>query len=203
MGHAEEGPIRLYHPWQTHSIGVQAGRSTSPIPHFFELNQGPTYIPFTITNDQGWKVPAKYILVHMTANPYALGKLTLEGPMKWGEIHAAPRYNYHCTQDYSDNDLCEILPSWHESLDVDTALVEMRNHLLQAEMHWYQCQMAHLKQLNDQMEAIQAEMFTILPKKHQCIECLSRAQALPRIRKQIGQHIREVTLYEAECGHLT
>ena len=201
MGDAEEGPIRLYHPWQTHSIGVQMDRSTSPIPRFFKLNQGPAYIPFTITNDQGWKVPAKYISVHMTTSPYALGKLTSEGLTKWGEIHAAPRYNYHRTQDYSNNDLHEILPSWHESLDVNTALVKMRDHSLQAEVHRYQCQMACLKQLNDQMEAIQAEMFTIIPKKHQCIECLSRAQALPRIRKQIGQRIREVAPYKAKCGH--
>ena len=187
MGDAEEGPIRLYHPWQTHSIGVQAGHSTSPIPCFFELNQGPTYIPFTITNDQGWKVPAKYVSVHMTANPYALGKLTLEGPTKWGEIHTAPRYDYHRTQDYSDDDLREILPSWHESRNVDIASVKMRDCSLQAKVHRYWCQMACLKQLNDQMEAIQAEMFTILPKKHQ---------------KEIGQRIREVTLYVAECGHL-
>ena len=138
----------------------------------------------------------------MTANPYALGKLTLEGLMKWGEIHAAPRYDYHCTQDYSNNDLREILPSWHESLDVNTVSVEMRDRSLQAKVHHYRCQMARLKQLNDQMKAIQAEMFTILPKKHQCVEHLSRAQALPCIRKQIGQHIQEVTLYEAECGHL-
>ena len=137
MRDAEEGPIRLYHPWQMHLVGVQAGHSTSPIPCFFELNQGPAYIPFTITNNQGQKVPAKYILVHMTTNPYALGKLTLEGPTKWGEIHAAPRYDYYRTRDYSDNDLREILPSWHESLDVDTALVKMCGYLLQAKVHCY------------------------------------------------------------------
>ena len=63
--------------------------------------------------------------------------------------------------------------------------------------------MARLKQLNDQMEAIQAKMFTILPKKHQCVECLSQAQVLPCVRKQIGQHIWDMTPYEAECGHST
>ena len=82
VGDAEEGPIRLYHPWQTHLVRVQAGRSTSPIPRFFELNQGPAYIPFLIPNDQGRKVPAKYVSVHMTTNPYTLGKLTSDGPTK-------------------------------------------------------------------------------------------------------------------------
>ena len=79
----------------------------------------------------------------------------------------------------------------------------MRNCSLQAEVHQYQCQMTHLKQLNDQMEAIQAEMFTIIPKKHQCVEYLSQAQVLPRIRKQIGQHIQDVAPYKAKCGHST
>ena len=182
---------------------MQAGHSTSLIPHFFKLNQGPGYIPFLITNDQGRNIPAKYISVHMTANPYALGMLKSDGPVKWGEIHAAPRYDYSHVKGYSDDDLNELLPSWHEFLDVNAALVEMRSYLLQAEIHRYQCQMMRLKQLNDQMEAIQAEMFTILSKKHQCIECLLWAQVLPHVRKQVGQRIRDVTPYEVKCGHST
>ena len=172
VGDAEEGPIRLYHPWQMHAVRVQAGHSTSLIPHFFELNQGPAYIPFLITNDQGQEVPAKYVSVHMTANPYALGKLTSDGPTKWGEIHAAPRYDYSHVKGYSDNNLHELLPSWHKSLDVDKVLVEMRDRSLQAEVHWYRCQMTCLKQLNDQMEAIQAEMFTILYKNSRQLQRL-------------------------------
>ena len=65
----------------------------------------------------------------------------------------APRYDYSHVKGYSDDNLRELLPSWHESLNIDAALVEMRNCLLQAEVHQYWCQMMHLKQLNDQMEA--------------------------------------------------
>ena len=54
----------------------------------------------------------------MTANPYALRKLTLDGPTKWGKIHAALRYNYLCVRDYSDNALRKLLPSWLKSLDI-------------------------------------------------------------------------------------
>ena len=171
------------------SWGASGPQYVSHPPHFFELNQGPGYVPFLIANDQGRNVPAKYISVHMTANPYALGKPKSDGLTKWGEIHTASRYDYAHVKEYSDNDLCELLPAWHKSIDIDTVLVEMRNRSLQAEVHRYQCQMMRLKQLNDQMEAIQAEMFTILPKKHQCIERLSRAQVLPCVRKQIGQRI--------------
>ena len=109
----------------------------------------------------------------MTTNPYALGMLKSNGPVKWGEIHAAPRYDYSHIRGYSDDNLRKLLPTWHESINIDTALVEMRDHLLQAEVLRYRCQMTRLKQLNEQMEAFQAEMFTILPKKHQCVERLS------------------------------
>ena len=119
----------------------------------------------------------------MTANPYALRKLKSDGPIKWGEIHAAPRYDYPRVREYSDNELHELLPTWHESLDVDTVLVKMHDCSLQTEVHQYWCQMTCLRQLDKQMKAIEAEMFTFLPKKHQCIEQLSWAQVLPRIRK--------------------
>ena len=88
---------------------MQAGRSPSPIPRFFELNQGPGYIPFLITNNQGHNIPAKYISVHMTANPYALRKLKSDGPTKWGEIHAASRYDYAHVMEYSNDNLRKLL----------------------------------------------------------------------------------------------
>ena len=124
--------------------------------------------------------------------------LKSDGPAKWGEIHAAPRYDYHHVKD-----LHKLLPTWHESIYVNTALVEMCNRSLQAKVHWYWCQMTWLKQLDEQMKAIKAEMFTILPKKHQCVERLLRTQVLPCIRKQIGQRIQDVAPYKAKCGHST
>ena len=140
---------------------------------------------------------------NLTANFYMLGKLKLDGLTKWGEIHAALRYNYSHVKGYSHNDLRELLTTWHESLNVDTALVKMCDHLLQAKVHRYRCQMMCLKQLDKQMKAIEAEMFTIIPKKHQCVEQLSQAQVLPHVRKQIGQRIRDVAPYKVKCGHLT
>src|SRR6201996_575918 len=89
---AEEGPIRLYHPWNQKSVGVQG--SEAPIPDGYERNNKHNYIPFPIVNDNGRAVPAKYVAVFMAANPYALGKLTHDGPAHTGEIHAAPRFDY-------------------------------------------------------------------------------------------------------------
>ena len=87
---AETGPIRLYHPWQTHSVGVQAERSESPIPRKFEPNVGPAYVPFHIINREGRPVPAKYVRVKMTNDPYMYGMLNSTGEVFKGMIHAAP-----------------------------------------------------------------------------------------------------------------
>ena len=75
---AERGPICLYHPWETQSVGTQ--RSESPIPEGFKRNHCHHYIPFRIMNAQGKMQPAKYVSVFMTNNPYALGKLKSSAP---------------------------------------------------------------------------------------------------------------------------
>ena len=56
----------------------------------YQLNRGPAYIPFTITNHHGQQVPAQFIQVNMTDNPYALARLEARGATYRGEIHAAP-----------------------------------------------------------------------------------------------------------------
>ena len=84
MEEAETGPIRLYHPWETHSIGIQVPPCPlSPIPHGFKMNRGPQYVPFHIVNRDGITVPAKYIKVKMTNDPYAYGMLDSQGEVSF------------------------------------------------------------------------------------------------------------------------
>ena len=130
MGEAEDGPIRLYHPWNQRSIGVQ--RSESPIPEGYERNDKHNYIPFPITNEHGLTVPAKYVAVFMAANPYALGKLMSNGPAYTGEIHAAPCFDYRAPD--SVQDLKELLPTWYQFAEVDTALSCIKDRSLTAEV---------------------------------------------------------------------
>ena len=81
--------------------GVPYARPTAPVtppavrsipraPPGYELNRGSAYIPFTILDQYGRDTPAQFIQVHMTDNPYALARLTPNGPTYSGEIHAAP-----------------------------------------------------------------------------------------------------------------
>ena len=56
--------------------------------------------------------------------------------------------------------------------------------------------MGQLGQLDEQMATIEKEMVTLIPQKHQCMDRLTRAQAVRRVRKEIGQRIRTALPWE-------
>src|ERR1700761_8168291 len=109
----------LYHPWSTHLVGVQVQCSESPVPHSYDLNHCHHYIPFHIANAKGKKTPTKYVQVFIISNPYALSKLTSDGKVYKAEIHDAPHHDYPSCKNYSDEDLCKLLPSWFEVQEVN------------------------------------------------------------------------------------
>ena len=59
-------------------------------PKGFVHNIGEDFIPFTITNEHGVPTPARFIQVHMMADPYVIGRLTLTGADYRGKHHATP-----------------------------------------------------------------------------------------------------------------
>ena len=63
-------------------------------------------------------------------------------------------------------------------------------------VHRYRHLMGRLQQLDEQMAIIEKEMTTLLPQKHQCVDRLTRAQAVRRVRKEIGQRVRQVLPWE-------
>ena len=63
--------------------------------------------------------------------------------------------------------------------------------------------MGRLAQLDAQMATIKGEMSMLIPEKHECADRLMKAQAVRRIRKQVGQRIRKVSPWEVERGRST
>jgi hypothetical protein len=60
----------------------------------YELNRGPSYIPFLILDQFGCDVPAHFIKPYMNVdNPYVEAWLEMDGPVYHGEIHTAPVTN--------------------------------------------------------------------------------------------------------------
>jgi hypothetical protein len=79
-------PAHLHHAQR----GAQASRRPLlPAAQGYENNQGTSYVPFTILDATGQSVPARYIKVHMTDNPYVEARMAMDGPVHRGEIHAA------------------------------------------------------------------------------------------------------------------
>ena len=76
-------------PAYTHAAATQTAAPIEP-PEGFIHNVGEDFVPFTITNKHGVPTPARYIQVHMTADPYMIGRLTLTGADYCAELHATP-----------------------------------------------------------------------------------------------------------------
>ena len=75
-----------------------------------------------------------------------------------------------------------------------------RSRSLTAEVHRYRHLMGRLRQLDEQMATIEKEMATLIPQKHQCVDRLARAQAVRRVRKEIGQRVRQALPWEEELS---
>ena len=196
MGETEEGPIRLYHPWNQRSVGTQ--RSESPIPDGYDLNHKHNYISFPILRGDGHTVPAKYVAIFMAANPYALRRLTHDGPAFTAEVHATPHFDYE--EAASEGDLKELLPTWHQSGEYDSAITRLKDRGLYAEVHRYRHLAGRLAQIKEQMGLLEKEVGTLMPQRHACADRLLAAQAVRRIRTEVGQRVRQVLPWEEELS---
>ena len=140
MGEAETGPICLYHPWETHSVGVQVTpRPQSPVPHGFKMNRGPQYVPFHIVNRDGVTVPAKYVKVKMTNDPYAYGMLNSTGEVYKGLIHATPVLDITHVPHLDTDDLVSLHFDYMDASHIDNALACVGDKSLCAEVHCFHC----------------------------------------------------------------
>jgi hypothetical protein len=77
------------HPHHAQRGGQALRRPLSLSVQGYERNVGTSYIPFLILDETGRQVPARFIKVHMTDNPYVEARLAMDGPVHRGEIHAA------------------------------------------------------------------------------------------------------------------
>jgi hypothetical protein len=69
------------HPCHANQGAQAARRPLLPAVQGYENNQGTSYVPFTILDATGRSVPARYIKVHMTDNPYVEACMTMDGPV--------------------------------------------------------------------------------------------------------------------------
>ena len=193
MEEAETGPIRLYHPWETHLIGVQAvPRPLSPVPRGFEMNRGPQYVPFHIVNRDRVTVPAKYDKVKMTNDPYAYGMLNSTGEVYKGLVHAAPVLDITHVPRLGANDLVSLRFDYADMSCIDNALAHVGDRSLCVEVHRFRQIKRRFAELEEQMKTLESEMWALQTRQRQCVGRLEKADILRRIDHERGQDIHVV-----------
>ena len=125
-------------------------------PKGFVHNFSADFVPFTIINEHGVPTPARFIQVHMTADPYVIGQLTLNGADYHTELHATPNNN-EPVQHISDQALHMFDCDYPAADIVNTSVSHIGDQTLEAEIMRHRSTMARLdinqqKQKNLQLE---------------------------------------------------
>ena len=156
------------------------------------MNRGPQYVPFHIVNRDRVTVPAKYVKVKMTNDPYAYGMLNSTGEVYKGLIHAAPVLNITHVPHLGVDDLISLCFDYMDTSRIDNALARVGDKSLCAEVHRF----CHIKkrfaELDTQMKTLESEMWALQTRQWQCVSRLEEADVLRRIDHERGQDIRMV-----------
>ena len=125
------------------------------------MNQGPQYVPFHIVNRDGVTVPAKYIKVKMTNDPYAYGMLDSQGEVYKGLIHAAPVLDITHVPHLGADDLASLHFDYADASRIDNALARVGDKSLCAEVHRFRHIKRRFAELDAQMKTLEAEMWAL------------------------------------------
>ena len=160
-------------------------------PEGFAHNIGEDFIPFTITNEHGVPTPARYIQVHMTADPYVIGRLTLTGADYRAELHATPN-NDEPVQHISDRALRMFDRDYPAADVVNTSLGRIGDRTLEAEVMRHRSTMARLDVNQQKQKALKLEQERLELTLGMCRQRLQDARACNRVLDDMvaDQHIR-------------
>ena len=162
------------------------------------MNHGPQYVPFHIVNRDGITVPAKYVRVKMTNDPYAYGMLTSAGEVYKGLLHAAPVLDITHVPRLGAEDLHSLCFDYMDASRIDNALARVGDKSLCAEVHRFRCIKRRFAELEEQMKVLESEMWALQTRQRQCVGRLEKADVLRRIDYERGQDIRVVPSWAAE-----
>ena len=156
------------------------------------MNHGPQYVPFHIVNRARATVPAKYVKVKMTNDPYAYGMLNSTGEVYKGLIHAAPMLDITHVPHLGADDLTSLRFDYVDVSCIDNALACIGDKSLCAEVHRFRHIKKQFAKLDAQMKTLKSEMWALQTRQRQCVGQLEKADILRCIDHECGQDIRVV-----------
>jgi hypothetical protein len=172
------------------------------LPEEFWLNVPPRYIPFKILYN-GREVEARYVTIHMTNDPYALGMTAPGAPVYRRPAHAAPRLTPEEAAPATAQGM-RILHHDYRGKDwVDDALTRLRDDGLRAEVHRYRKLQEELHRKLEEVKQLEDRVADIYPEMHRCCQRLQRAEAVERVESQRGEEIHLISPWTFERGRST
>jgi hypothetical protein len=172
------------------------------VPEEFWLNVPPRYIPFKIWFN-GREVEARYVTIHMTNDPYALGMTAPGAPVYRRPAHAAPRITPEEATPATAQGM-RILHYDYSGKDwVNDALTRLRDDGLRAEVHRYRKLQEELHHKLEEVKRLEDRVADIYPEMHRCCQRLQRAEAVDRVESQRGEEIHLISPWTFERGRST
>jgi hypothetical protein len=186
--------------------GAQASRRPlSPAAQGYEENRGTSYVPFTILDATGRSVPARYIKVHMTDNPYMEARMAMDRPVHRGEIHAAAATDrVGRTPDIGPYELHLLDRSYTDWMMVDEAIAHVGDRSLTAEVMRWRGLVKRMKAAQESIRQIEDRLFAMAVDQRACRARLEEAWAVHRIEEEMqrDRRVTALTAWSVECGRL-
>ena len=160
-----------------------ARRTETPPPIGFNYNQGPNYVPFVITNQQGRSVPARFTRVVMGADPHVIGMIPGDNNQYGGLLHATLDHDQGERPQYSPNDLWQFKIGADNATHVDLALDFFHDLSLMAEVSRF-CETSRLfAQYQEDIHKLEVHMWEASQMKDASTHRLEGANTLHRIEE--------------------
>ena len=177
-------------PAYTHAAASRTAVPVEP-PEGFVHNIGEDFVPLTITNEHGVPTLVRFIQVHMTADPYVVGRLTFAGADYRAELHATPN-NDKPVQHISDWALRMFDRDYPAADVVNTSVSHIGDRMLEAEIMRHRSTMAQLNVNQQKQKTLKLEQERLELTLGMCRQRLQDAWACNRILDDMvaDQHIR-------------
>jgi hypothetical protein len=141
----------------------------------------------------------------MTDNPYVKAQMTMDGPVHWGEIHAAAAHDWAGQTPEIGPDKLRLLDrSYQDWVMVDEAIAHVGDQLLTAEvMRWHGLQ-KRMKAVQESIRQVEDRLFAMAVDQQACCTRLEEAWAVYRIKEEMrrDRRVTALTAWSVERGHL-
>jgi hypothetical protein len=167
-------------------------RSLSPPLQGYEYNRGAAYVPFNILNEQGVETPVRYIKVHLDVpNPFAEARMSMQGPVYCGEIHAAPVNDTKTpAQELTTERIRIIGDDYRYQVVVNEAVDRIRDRSLKAEVRRYRGLKVKSTGLQEQIRCIEDQLFVVQMDQRANWDQLQDVQVWERVNKEVRRDQR-------------